>query len=74
MKTFYFSFCRCISISLLTSLIGIPIGITSSAIGLKICLIMTGTKKYKSITKKEKKKHNKILLPAESKLNSIVVF
>ena len=39
----------CVSISAFASLIGIPIGITSSAIGLKICAITTGTKKYKSI-------------------------
>ena len=29
----------CISISVFTSLFGVPIGITSSAIGLKICVI-----------------------------------
>ena len=34
---------------------GIPIGITSSAIKLKICVITSGIKKYKSIIKKEKK-------------------
>ena len=38
-----------ISISVFTSLIGIPIGITRSAIGLKICAITAGIKKYKSI-------------------------
>ena len=45
----------CISISVFTSFIGIPIGITSSAIGLKICAITTGIKKYKSLIKKKKK-------------------
>ena len=54
----------CISISVFTSLIGIPIGITSSAIGLKICATTTGIKKYKSVTKKKKKKHNEIVLLA----------
>ena len=34
----------CISISASVSLIGIPIGITSSAIGLKICAITAGIK------------------------------
>ena len=62
----------CVSISALTSLVGIPIGITSSAIGLKICAITTAIKKYKSIIKK-KKKYNKILLLAKSKLNRIEV-
>ena len=42
-----------ISISTFTSLIGIPIGITSSAIGLKICVIVAGIKKYKSIIMKK---------------------
>ena len=43
-------------ISAFTSLVGIPIGILGSAIGLKICPITTGIKKYKSIIKKMKKK------------------
>ena len=41
------------------SLIGIPIGVTSYSVGLKICAIATGIKKYKSIIKKKKKKHDK---------------
>ena len=45
----------CISISVFTSLVGIPAGITSSAIGLKICAITAGIKKYKSIIKKRKR-------------------
>ena len=36
----------CISISAFASLIGTPIGITRSAIGLKICAITAGIKKY----------------------------
>ena len=48
------------------SLPGIPIGVTSSAIGLKICAISSGIKKYKSIIKKKKKKHDKIVLLAKS--------
>ena len=65
----------CVSISSISfdSLVGIPIGITSSAIGLKICAITAGIKKYKSIIKKKKKKHDKIVLLAKSKLNSIEV-
>ena len=64
---------ECISISAFASLLGIPIGIASSTIGLKICAITAGIKKYKSIIKKKKKKHNKIVLLAKSKLNSIEV-
>ena len=63
----------CVSISAFASLVGIPIGITSSSIGLKICAITVGIKKYKSIIKKKKKKHDKILLLAKSKLNSIEI-
>ena len=59
----------CISTSAFTSLIGISIGITSSTIGLKIFAITAGIKKYKSIIKKKKKKHDKIVLLAKSKLN-----
>ena len=51
-----FAITRCISISAFTSLIGIPIGITSSAIGLKICAIAAGIKKYNSIIKEKEKK------------------
>ena len=51
----------------------LPIGITSSVIGLKICVIATGIKKYNSIIKKKKKKHDKIVLLAKSKSNSIEV-
>ena len=63
----------CISISDFTSLLGIPIGITSSAIGLKLFAITAGIKKYKSIIKKKKNKHDKIVLLAKCKVNSIEV-
>ena len=52
-------------------LIGFPIRITSSAIGLKNCAIAAGIKKYKSIIKKKKKVADKIVLLAKSKLNSM---
>ena len=62
----------CISISVFASLIGISIGIMSAAIELQICAIPAGIKKYKSIIiKKKKNKHDKIVLLAKSKLNSI---
>ena len=63
----------CVFISAFASLIGIPIGITSYAIRLRICAITAGIKKYKSINKKKKKKHDKMVLLAKSKLNSIEV-
>ena len=46
----------CVSIFAFASLIGIPIGITSSAVGLKICAVTAGIKKYKPIIKKKEKK------------------
>ena len=57
----------CISISAFASLLGLPIGITSSAIELKTCAITAGIKRYKSTIKKNKKKHDKIVLLANSK-------
>ena len=56
----------CISISAFASFLGIPIGITSSAIRLKICAITAEIKNYKPIIKKKKKKHNKIVLLVKS--------
>ena len=61
------------SISDFVSLLGIPIGIPSSAIRLKICAIVAEIKKYKSIIKKKKEKRDKIVLLAKSKLNSTEV-
>ena len=61
----------CVSISASASLVGVSVGIINSAIGLKNCSITAGTKKYKSIIKKKKKKHDKIVLLAKSKLNSM---
>ena len=52
------------------SLVGIPEGSASSAVGWKTC---KSIKKYKSIIKKKKKKHNKTVLLAKTKLNSIEV-
>ena len=47
----------CVPISAFASLVGIPIGIASSAMALRICLITSEIKKYKSINKKNKKRH-----------------
>ena len=60
----YFNFC-------FSSWFGIPIGVTSSAIRLKSFALNAGIKKCKSIIKKNK--HDKIVLLAKSKLNSIEV-
>ena len=44
----------CASIFAFASLVSIPIGITSSEIGLQICVITAGSQKYKSIINKKK--------------------
>ena len=71
----YFSFCNsgCISIYAFASLLGIPIGIRSSAIGLEICAIAARIKKYKGIIEEKKNKYDKIVLLAQPTLNSIKV-
>ena len=44
-----------------------------TVIELKICAIAAGIQNYKSTIKKKKKKHDKIVLLAKSKLNSIEI-
>ena len=61
-----------LSISAFASFVGTPIGITIFAIGLKIYAITAEIKKNKSVIKK-KKKHDKIVLLAKSKLSTIKV-
>ena len=55
------------------SSVGIPIGITSSVVELRCCVITVVIKKSKSIITKKKRKHDKIVLFAKSKLNNIEV-
>ena len=61
----------CVSISPFASLVWVPVGITSSAIRIKICATIREIKKYKSVIKKKKKKHDKIVLWGKDKLNTI---
>ena len=61
----------CVSISAFASLVWVPVGITSSAIGIKIFATTREIKKYKSVIKKKKKKHDKIVLWGKDKLNTI---
>ena len=60
----------CISISAFASLVCVPVIIASSALGIYICAITAGIKKYKSIIKK-KKKHGKTVLLRKDKLKTI---
>ena len=46
---------RCVSISVFASLLGVPVSITSSALGSKICAITAAIKKYVSVIKKKRK-------------------
>ena len=61
-----------VSNSSFASVVGIPVEITSSAVGLKICVIAAGIKKYKFVIKKQKK-NKKIIFLSKTKLNSIKV-
>ena len=64
----------CVSVSAFTSLFPLPIGITSSAVGIKIFVITAEIKKYKSIMKKKKKNHDKLVLLGKDTLNAIEVW
>ena len=55
----------------IASLVGIPIGIASSAVQLEISARAAGTKRYNSIIKKKEIKHEKVILLAKTKLNTI---
>ena len=61
----------CVSISPFSSLVDIDGSIMSSAVGINIFAIIAGIKKYKSIIKKKKKKHDKIGLLGKDELNTI---
>ena len=63
----------CVSRSAFTSLVCVPVGITSSAVGIKIFAITAGIKKYKSMIKKKKKKHDKIVFLGKDQLKTIEV-
>ena len=60
----------CVSISAFASLVCVPVCIRNSAVGINICAITVGIKKYNSIIKK-KKKYDKILALGKDKLNTV---
>ena len=62
-----------ISIISFTSVIGIPVRIASASFSLIFSLATGIIKKVSKITKNKKKKHNKVVMPAKSKLNSTEV-
>ena len=59
---------ECVSISAFSSLAGIPVGITSSATGLKICVIIVRIKKCNSVVKKKEKMLDEIVLLVKAAL------
>ena len=63
------TFNGCNSVSAFTYLAAVLVGITSSAVGLKIFPTIAGIKKFKSVTKKMKKNHEKIVLLEKAKLD-----
>ena len=62
-----------VSIILFTSIVEAPVGITSAGLTLFFYLTIGIVKKLMNITRKKKKKHDKILMLAKSKLNSIEI-
>ena len=60
-----------ISITSFTSFVGSPVGIASAIFTLILSLTTGIVKKLLNITRNKKKKHEKILMLAKSKLNSI---
>ena len=62
-----------VSIASFATVIGAPIGITSASLSLVFSLCTELVKKILKVTKNKKKKHNKIVMLARSKLNSIEI-
>ena len=60
-----------VSIASFATVIGAPIGITSASLSLAFSLCTGLVKKSLKATRNKKKKHNKIVMLARSKLNSI---
>ena len=60
-----------VSIATFATVTGIPIGITSASLSLAFSLCTGLVKKLLKATRNTKKKHNKIVMLASSKLNSI---
>ena len=60
-----------VSTSAFVTLVCIPVSITSSSEGIKLCGMIAGVRKYNSIIKKNKMKHGKIALLGKDKLNTM---
>ena len=62
----------CVWMSIFASLVHSNV-VTISSVGIIIFAIIAGIKKYKTMTKKKKKKHDKIKLLGKDELNTIKV-
>ena len=60
-----------LSIASYASVVGIPAGITGASLTLVFTIGIGISKSFLKLTKKRKKKHNKIIVLAKSKLNTI---
>ena len=50
-----FAVSGCVSISAFASLVSVSVGMAHSAVGSKICVIIAGIKRYKSIVKEKER-------------------
>ena len=73
MQDFKYAVSGCVLISAFASLVDVPVGITNSAVELKICVLFAEIKTYKSIIMKKNKKHDKIVSLTKTMLNTIKV-
>ena len=73
MHYFKYAVSGCVSISAFASLVDVPIGITNSAVELKICVLIAEIKTYISIIMKKNKKQDKIVSLTKTMLNAIKV-
>ena len=60
-----------LSIASHATVVGIPVGLAGASLTVVFSLTTGIVKKLLNVTRKKKKKHNKIVMLAKSKLNSI---
>ena len=73
MHYFKYAVSGCVSISAFASLVDVLVGITNSAVELKMCVLIAEIKTYKSIIMKKNKKQDKIVSLTKTMLNTIKV-
>ena len=75
MQTRFLLFCLStfgtLSVASHATVVGIPVGLAGASLTIVFSLTTGVIKKLLKITRKKKKKHNKIIMLAKSKLNSI---